>query len=85
MNIIDYKECSRCHQIKKMEEFTKNRALKSGYNTWCKKCHCEHMKNKYKAAPEEKKKEINEWKKNNRERVKNYMREYYRRNKNRAD
>lgn len=36
---MESKSCSKCKEIKQVEEFTKDKYSKSGYKSWCKKCH----------------------------------------------
>ena len=38
------KFCSKCGKDKPLSEFHKNKALRDGYNNWCKKCRSEHSK-----------------------------------------
>lgn len=56
------KQCSKCKEIKEDDAFTKDRNLKSGLSSWCKKC-----KNKV----------VRLWKKANPERVAEEKRRYF--------
>ncbi len=38
------KRCSRCGQIKSLEEFSRNRNLPLGRNSWCRKCFAAHSR-----------------------------------------
>lgn len=37
------KQCTKCHQTKPYEEFTKNSGNRSGLHSWCKKCMTEKV------------------------------------------
>lgn len=39
LGIYEYKWCGKCKQVHPFENFRKNKALKYGLNTYCKKCH----------------------------------------------
>lgn len=38
---VGHKYCGRCKQVLVFEDFRKNKSQKSGYNSYCKKCHLE--------------------------------------------
>ena len=55
------KKCSKCKMVKSKSEFYKNRCHKDGLDTWCKDCKKEYDK---------------KWRNSNRERRREYGREY---------
>ena len=67
------KKCSRCKETKPIEEFSKNRNNKSGYESECKSCRKERHKNTYVTARVNKK--LTEEEKANY--YKNYVRKDY--------
>ena len=36
---MEAKRCSRCGQVKPLDEFSRNRGKKDGYSTWCLDCY----------------------------------------------
>lgn len=55
------KECSKCHEIKPVVEFGKNRSRKDGLSYYCKKCH---------------RKRVIEWESKNKDKMEKYHIEY---------
>ena len=43
------KKCTKCGEVKSLENFSKRKDLEDGYNTWCKKCDKE-SKDKYRST-----------------------------------
>jgi hypothetical protein len=83
-----FKECSKCHQIKKVSEFSKDKKYKDGLQCKCKECDAEWRKNNKEKITERKAeyyennkekfaKRGAEWRKNNKEKII----EYYKNNK----
>ena len=52
------KRCTKCNDIKSLDHFSKNKQVKFGYNSWCKKCHRDKRIENYKIEHQIKK-EIN--------------------------
>jgi hypothetical protein len=44
---IEYKQCSKCKEVKSVSEFHKNRKIKSGYASACKPCVASYTKEFY--------------------------------------
>ena len=42
------KRCTKCDDIKSLDHFSKNKQVKFGYNSWCKKCHKDKRIENYK-------------------------------------
>lgn len=64
------KKCSRCENIKSIENFTKDRKTKDGYRLWCKECSNNQKKLYYLKNADKLKKSVNEYRKVNIEKVK---------------
>lgn len=64
------KQCTKCKEIKENDAFTKDRNLKSGLSSWCKKCKNKVVRAWKKANPEKMKLLTLEWRKNNPEKSK---------------
>jgi hypothetical protein len=64
------KKCSRCENIKSIENFTKDRKTKDGYRLWCKECSNNQKKLYYLKNADKLKKSVNEYRKANIEKVK---------------
>lgn len=85
IEIIDgqeYKRCSKCRELKEVSEFRKDKKIKDGYNSWCKKC---YIISHQKWRNENRKHLINyqgQQRKKNKEKIKEYMKEYLEKNKN---
>lgn len=41
------KRCTKCDDIKSLDHFSKNKQVKFGYNSWCKKCHNDKRRENY--------------------------------------
>lgn len=90
-NLIS-KECSCCHKVKPVSEFTKNKSKIDGLKLKCRECvkeynkeycknhkeyHKEYYKNNAERIKEYAKEYNKEYKKNNAESIKKYHKEYY--------
>jgi len=72
MKICSNKNCIHNGQPQPFTNFTKNRTAKSGYNSQCKDCYKEYIKNNY-----QKKLELDKrWRDKNSEKIKNRVKEY---------
>ena len=69
-------ECSKCHEIKEVSEFIKNKSRKDGVGTFCKECMKEYGTEYYKQNADKKK----EYYKQNADKKKEYDVEYYKQN-----
>ena len=63
------KTCSKCGLSKDIDEFGKDRATSDGLHRWCKVCNRESAKKWRRANPEKNKSYIEQWRKNNRDRI----------------
>ena len=70
-NLIS-KECSKCHEIKSVSEFSKDKSKKDGVHTRCKDCCKEYRKQNAEYYAE--------WRKQNADEIKEYNAEYYNQN-----
>ena len=80
-------ECSKCHEIKEVSEFIKNKSRKDGVGTFCKECMKEYGTEYYKQNADKKKEyykqnadKIKEYHKQNADKIKEYDVEYYKQN-----
>jgi hypothetical protein len=73
------KKCSRCGEIKSLDEFSKNKSAKSGFEYSCKKCQSEYYKHNRDTIRERQKKYQNESK----EHIRSYGKSYRELNKKR--
>lgn len=73
------KSCSSCKEIKAFSEFGFNKALKSGYNSACRKCIKERSRVQYQKHREKRLQEKAEYREEHRELLKLNAREYRRR------
>jgi len=73
---LEYKRCSKCKEIKSVNEFFKDKRSKNGYQSHCKKC----LKEYYKNNVDKRKLYWKEYCKNNIEKIKKYHREYCKNN-----
>lgn len=64
------KKCSKCKETKELEQFSKNKKEKSGYNCWCKSCFNLYMKAYYLRNKEGISKYKTEWYRSNEFRIK---------------
>lgn len=44
---IGMKQCTKCKEVKPFSDFKASKRLKSGYDSWCKKCHYEQRSKNY--------------------------------------
>ena len=65
-------ECSVCHEVKVVSEFSKNKSKKDGVNTICKECEKQYRK--------QNKDKIVEYYKQNKDKRREYSAEYYKQN-----
>jgi hypothetical protein len=56
-----YRRCSQCGEIKPLVEFRQDRHNKSGYSSWCKKCHASYMSARWRTSPTARKRQY-QWK-----------------------
>ena len=61
------KQCTKCKEIKELILFIKRSANKSGYGSWCKKCHNVYSKKHRIDNPEKYKQWHKNWENNNKE------------------
>ena len=74
-NLIS-KECSKCHEVKAVSEFSKDKSKKDGIRTICKDCHKEYNKQNADKLKEYKKEYNAEYRKQNADKIKEYKAEY---------
>ncbi len=95
---MDTKKCSKCGEVKGVEEFNKRKDSNDGYRTYCIICE-RTQRAEYRSKNKAKKKETDrayrinnadkinirqaEWRKENKEKLKEYFKEHYARNKER--
>ena len=79
--VLVAKECSKCHEIKFVSEFSKDRSKADGLRSKCKQCEKELCKQWRKDNPESDKKRSKRWHENNPEYIKEYMKQQYKNNK----
>ena len=79
--INGFKECSRCHQIKDVGEFSKNKTKKDGLQYACKECCFALIVEYYKNNKEKLAKQKAEYRKNNKEKLTKQKAEYRKNNK----
>ncbi len=80
-NLINM-ECGKCHEIKEVSEFHKNKGKKDGVETTCKECMKEQKAEYYKQNTDKIKKQKTEYNKQNSDKIKEYQAEYYKQNVN---
>lgn len=59
------KECTKCKEVKELEEFYRRKAARDGRSSWCKVCHSKKTKAHRVANPDKYRKWQREWYKNN--------------------
>lgn len=67
------KQCTKCKELKYIEQFTVNRVNKSGYQSECKQCKAEYVRSYYKthkAYRQKIKDKSKAWYENNKDRLK---------------
>ena len=79
-NLIS-KECSKCHEIKEVSEFNKDKSKKDGVATACKECKKEQISEYYKQNPNKLKERQAKYYKQNADKVKENQAKYYKQNK----
>lgn len=43
---METKQCSKCNELKLLNQFSKNKSFKDGFEYWCKSCKTEYRNNK---------------------------------------
>ena len=74
------KECSKCHEIKSVSEFNKNKGKIDGLDSKCKECYKKYRKDNAERYKEYYKEYRKEYYKDNAERIKKYHKKYYKNN-----
>ena len=75
-------ECGKCHEIKEVSEFPKNKGKKDGVETTCNKCRKKQKVEYYKQNADKKREYQTEYRKQNIDKIKEYQAEYYKQNTN---
>ena len=75
-NSVDLKRCGTCGQEKERSEFHKNRNTLDGLCYRCKPCACAAGRERYRKNPEKRRARAREWKAENKEAVRDYIRQY---------
>ena len=75
-------ECGKCHEIKEISEFPKNKWKKDGVETTCNKCRKKQRVEYYKQNADKKREYQTEYRKQNIDKIKEYQAEYYKQNTN---
>jgi hypothetical protein len=78
------KKCTKCGEIKVIEEFYKARDMKDGRQSLCKVCKREHSRNWWHADIDKHRDDVKKWHKANREKVLNNVRQWKRNNPDKA-
>ena len=73
-------ECGKCHEIKEISEFPKNKWKKDGVETTCNKCRKKQRVEYYKQNADKKREYQTEYRKQNIDKIKEYQAEYYKQN-----
>lgn len=85
MDKIQTKKCSRCGEVKAVEEFHKDKCNRDGLRSWCKMCTREQRKDNYKEYykeyREKNKERIKKYHEENKERRRQYLKQYQENNK----
>ena len=71
------KQCSKCKEVKSIDNFYKHRTNKDGYWGYCKGCHHQYEKEYRLKNPDKQK----EYRLKNKDKIKEYKREYFQKNK----
>ena len=74
------KECCKCHEIKEVSEFFKDKSKKDGIGTTCKECRREYQKEYQKQNTYRIKEQKSEYYKQNIDKIKEQQSEYYKQN-----
>lgn len=80
---MELKKCSRCGEIKELEEFHKSKSRRDGYNNICKECNRKKASDWYKENTERGRKRSRDHREANLGECKEYGKEYYQKNKER--
>lgn len=76
------KTCKECKTVKPITDYYKNKKIKSGYESKCKKCICKRSNIYYYENLEDCKEAMKKWASENKEYVSSYKKEYKKNNKN---
>ena len=74
---METKKCSKCGEVKPINEFYKQKSHKDGLNSQCKCCRSQWAKLHYQKNSEEIKNRVSNWVDKNKEKVKIYKKEHY--------
>ncbi len=74
-------ECSKCHEVKSVSEFYKDKSQKDGVKTMCKDCKKQYQKQNYKQNADKIKEYKKEYRKQNIDKIKEHDKQYYKQNK----
>jgi hypothetical protein len=67
------KVCTKCKEVKSLDEFHKHKGKPYGRAIWCKKCACRNSKNNYENTPRERRLSLKrEWQSKNRSHINSY-------------
>ena len=75
------KTCTKCGEIKALNEFSKHKKSKDGFQYWCKPCQTGYDKQRYRKNREREIQRVKQWAQENKERVSVRSKNYYRENK----
>ena len=78
---VKKKKCSKCGEVKFVEEFRNNKSNKDGFSYWCKTCLSESRKLDYKKHKDK----IKEYRDLNKERIRETEKSHYKKNKKRLN
>ena len=68
--------CTKCGHVKYLKDFPAKKTTKLKIDSWCLVCHRQFSKNIYEKNKKKKISQVLEWRKNNPEKVKLYVRKY---------
>ena len=74
-NLIS-KECSVCHEIKPVSEFSKQKGNKDGIRSKCKECDKQHNKQYYENNAEKIRQQHKQYREDNAEKIRDYQKQY---------
>lgn len=75
------KRCNSCYKYKDLDEFGRQASAKDGLKNWCKSCVSEKNAARYAKNKERHKLQVKDWQEQNRDKVLEYKRNYYEKNK----
>tara|TARA_Y100001973_G_C5080122_1_gene272046 strand:+ start:72 stop:365 length:294 start_codon:yes stop_codon:yes gene_type:complete len=78
---LNMKVCTKCKEQKPLTAFRKQSSTKDGLKYYCKECDNEMAKSYYSKNKNKIVDKVKEWQKNNPDKVKNYKKSYYGKNK----